>query len=136
MDKVIEECIVKSYFIKNRQDRILHELNSEKRNRAIWRLSHNYLDYLKQNCLIEISRPNSDYLEIARILKNHGAGDLCYVLSINTEIDGKHLNLLEALEKAVGFGLPSIVSCIPGKLAYFEAEQEYGAPPRYLLKND
>ncbi|WP_167315842.1 hypothetical protein [Exiguobacterium artemiae] len=38
------------------------------------------------------------------------------------------------LEHAVGFGFSSIISCIPGELAYFETEQSFGAPPRYLLK--
>jgi hypothetical protein len=32
--------------------------------------------------------------------------------------------------------MPSIVSCIPGKLAYFEAEQENGPPPRFILKRN
>jgi hypothetical protein len=43
-------------------------------------------------------------------------------------------SLLTAMEHAVEYGFPSIVSCIPNKLAYFEAEQVYGAPPRYILK--
>ena len=38
--------------------------------------------------------------------------------------------------KLVGMGMPSIVICIPGRLAYFEAEQVYGPPPRFLLKHD
>lgn len=42
--------------------------------------------------------------------------------------------LTSALEVAVGEGFPSIVSCISGKLAYFEAEQVYDSPPRFILK--
>jgi hypothetical protein len=67
-------------------------------------------------------------------LKNHGAGESCYSISDSEEIDGKELPLLTALEKAVGYGMPSIVSCIPGKLSFFEAEQDYGPPPRFILK--
>lgn len=84
--------------------------------------------------MIEIPKPNSNPEKIAEIMKMHGAGEICYSISWCEEIDGKELPLLMALEKAVGFGMPSIVSCIPGKLAYFEAEQEYGAPPRFILK--
>ena len=43
---------------------------------------------------------------------------------------------MTALEKAVRYGMSSIVSCIPGELAYFEAAQEYGPPPRFILKRD
>ncbi|MFJ7755918.1 hypothetical protein ACQKGI_22015 [Peribacillus muralis] len=84
--------------------------------------------------MIEIPTPNSDYQEIATLLKKHGAPNHCYVISWNEEIDGKTLYLNEALKEVVGFGMPSIVSCIEGSLAYFEAEQEVGSPSRFLLK--
>lgn len=71
---------------------------------------------------------------ILDLLKKNGAGEACYVISFNDEIDGNHLPLAYALEQAVGFGMPSLISCIPSKLAHLECEQEYGAPPRYILK--
>ncbi|WP_312475720.1 hypothetical protein [Neobacillus sp.] len=84
--------------------------------------------------MIEIPKPNSTSEEIAEILKRYGAGESCYSISSNETIDGKNLPLLTALEQAVGYGMPSIVLCIPGTLAYFEAEQDYGPPTRFLLK--
>lgn len=86
--------------------------------------------------MIKIPTPNSDYQEMASLLKKQGATDECYVISWNEEIDGKKLPLNEALKKVVGYGMPSIVSCIEGKLAYFEAEQVAGSPPRFLLKRE
>jgi hypothetical protein len=68
------------------------------------------------------------------ILSRLGASNDCYAMLWNHTIDGKHMSLSSALEVAVGKGSPSIISCIPGKLAYFEAEQVYGPPPRYILK--
>jgi hypothetical protein len=56
------------------------------------------------------------------------------VISTIAELDGQQVRLAEALEKVVGFGLPSIVICLPGILGYFEAEQENGQPPRYMLE--
>jgi hypothetical protein len=44
------------------------------------------------------------------------------------------MSLTSALEVAVGEGFPSIISCVPGKLAYLEAEQSLGPPPRFILK--
>jgi hypothetical protein len=84
--------------------------------------------------MIEIPKPNSCADDIAELLKQHGAGKQCYAISFNEDIDGKDLPLLTALEHAVGYGFPSLIVCIPDKLAYFEAEQVYGPPPRYILK--
>jgi hypothetical protein len=67
-------------------------------------------------------------------MKQNGAGDLCYSISWDEEIDGKELPLIKALEIAVGLGMPSLISCIPNKLVYFEAEQEVLPSPRFILK--
>ena len=137
MDKALEEVIVKSFFVKRIQPRVLFELfSSKRRDDAIDRLCHNYSDTLREEFMIEIPRPNSDPAEIEKLLKRQGAGNDCYVMSMNEKIDGKHLLLTSALEEAVGDGFPSIVYCISGKLAYFEAEQGYGPPPRFILKVD
>jgi hypothetical protein len=101
---------------------------------AINRLCHNYGHVLIQDYMIKIPKPNSDYNEIANLLKSYGAKDNCYVISYNNEIDGQYLPLILALKKAVGYGMPSIISCLPNKLLYFESEQEYGSPARFILK--
>lgn len=61
---------------------------------------------------------------------------MLFNISWSDTIDGKDLPLMRVLEKAIGLGMPSIISCIPGKLAYFEAEQEVGSLPRFILKRD
>jgi hypothetical protein len=89
---------------------------------------------LKGKYMIEIPSPNSDPDDIYELLMKNGAEKTCYSLSYSGKVDGKELPLREALEHTVGYGFPSIISCVPGELAYFEAEQVYGSPPRYLLK--
>ncbi|MFQ3546103.1 hypothetical protein Q7A53_18635 [Halobacillus rhizosphaerae] len=135
MDRELEEVIVKAFFSKRIQQRVLFELLSpKKRMDAMDRLCHNYLSTLQEEFMIEIPKPNSNPKEIEKLLKKQGSSNECYAISWNDSIDGKHLSLTSALEVAVGEGFPSIISCIPGKLAYFEAEQEYGSPPRFILK--
>lgn len=135
MNKELEEIIVKSFFTKRLRERVIFELSSPKRRKnALSRLCHTYHTTLLEHYMIEIPKPNSDPSEIEALLKSYGAEKTCYVISWYEEIDGKHLSLRTALERAVGRGLPSLISCIPGELAYFEAEQENGAPPRYILK--
>jgi hypothetical protein len=135
LNKEIEKIIVKSFFAKRIQDRVLFELSTaKKRKDALSRLCHTYRTTLKEDYMITIEKPNSDPAEIASLLKKNGAGDTCYVISWDEEMDGKELPLLTALENAVGMGMPSIVSCIPNKLAYFQAEQEVLPSPRFMLQ--
>jgi hypothetical protein len=49
-----------------------------------------------------------------------GAPDTCKV--IGGERDGEDLNSLSALKEIVGYGTGTVLSCVPGKLAYFEGE--------------
>ena len=46
--------------------------------------------------------------------------ETCHV--IGGEHDGKDMELLTALKQIVGYGTGTVLSCIPGKLAYFEGE--------------
>ncbi|ULO05358.1 hypothetical protein H1230_19925 [Paenibacillus sp. 19GGS1-52] len=134
MNSELEIIVVKTFFEKRIQERVLFELSSpKKRKDAIGRLNHQYKQTLNENYMIEIPKPNSNYLHIANLLKNYGAGDYCYVISWSDSIDTQELPLTTALEKAVGLGMPTLISCIPNKLIYFEAEQEFGSPPRYIL---
>ena len=48
----------------------------------------------------------------------------CWVISEDPEIDGWELDLREALEHVNGRQIGTILSCVPGKLAYFESEDE------------
>ncbi|PGK51880.1 hypothetical protein CN918_29245 [Priestia megaterium] len=136
MDKEKEKIIVRSFFTKRLQDRVLFELHSaKKRKDALGRLCHTYKTTLREERMIPIPKPNSDPEQLAKLLKQHGAGKTCYVISWDEDIDGQEMLLNEALNRVVGMGMPSILSCIPGKLAYFEAEQEVLPSPRFLLTN-
>jgi hypothetical protein len=68
---------------------------------------------------------------IAALLRRSGAGPTCTVMSENSVLDGADLPLAEALQATVGRGVVTLISCIPGVLAYFEDE---GAGERYLLE--
>jgi hypothetical protein len=133
-DKTIEEEFVRAFVIKERRERTLFELASKKkRDNFFSKLCHNFDKILDERFMAAVQVPVFD--EALLLLKSHGAPSHCYVMSFG-ELDGQKLLLFDALREAVGMGMPSIVICIPGRLAYFEAEQEYGPPPRFLLKQD
>ncbi|QGM29481.1 hypothetical protein GI482_03400 [Bacillus sp. N3536] len=132
MNKEIEEIIVKTFFEKRIQQRVLFELSSpQKRYDAFGRRNN----FIRKELMLEIPKPNSDPEEIEKLLKKQGAGNLCYVItSAESDVDGKELPLIKALEDLIWSGLPFIISCIPNKLAYYQGEQAYGSPEKYILK--
>jgi hypothetical protein len=82
MNKELESIIVKTFFEKRVQERILFELcSAKKRKDALSRLSHNYKQTLNEKYMIEISKPNSSYLDIEALLKKNRANENCYVIS-------------------------------------------------------
>lgn len=133
MDNLYEVQTVKTFFNKQYQERIIYELNSKKKRMdAIHRLCHNFQNIL--NCRYMRKIECSNYEDVLRIIKAYSDTELCYVISHNKIVDGMHMKLDEALKAVVGYGMPSLVVCIPNKMVYFEAEQINGAPPRYILE--
>lgn len=132
MNKEIEEKIVKTFFVKRIQQRVLFELSTpHKRYDAFGRRN----DFMRTELMFEIPKPNSNPEEIEKLLKKQGAGNMCYVMtSAESDIDGEELPLTKALEELLWSGLPFIISCIPTKLAFYQGEQAYGPPQRFILK--
>jgi hypothetical protein len=83
------------------------------------------------------AKPVDPAAQYARVigaqLREKGAGDRCYLLSEDPELDGRELDLDDALVEIVdgGSNFATFVSCVPAHLAYFHhAEPEN----RYLLE--
>jgi hypothetical protein len=55
--------------------------------------------------------------------KRHSPG-IVYAISENSGLDQKELPLMDALEEIVGRGMGTVLSCIPGRLAFVETEDE------------
>ncbi|HEY0763986.1 MAG TPA: hypothetical protein VGD61_16545 [Pyrinomonadaceae bacterium] len=70
---------------------------------------------------------------IEALLRQKGAPETCYVMSDNPDIDGREMSLTDALLKTVAKDAGTLISCIPGKLAYFEME---GFDGRYILERN
>jgi hypothetical protein len=71
----------------------------------------------------------SDMVECA--LRSRGAGATCYVISEAAGLDAKRLPLREALDRVIGYGMGTLLSCVPGKLAFYEGE---GPSDRCILE--
>lgn len=66
---------------------------------------------------------------IAAELKKRHSSDMVFVISEDSTLDQKELPLVEALKRTVGRGMGTVLSCIPGCLAFVETEDE-----RFILE--
>jgi hypothetical protein len=116
-----EEAIIRAFLMPSKCDRFLEMLaNPKRRNKATAELAH--FKWLDPRWVVPIPSNQQHPSSISQILRSHGAGDTCLVISEDASLDGQHFALLEALKKVVGIGMGSMLSCIPGQLAYFEGE--------------
>jgi len=115
-----EKMFVDSFVIKAKQDRFRESLTASKRRQKLLS-SFDHTSDLRFELAIKISPDRQRPAEIYSELMGKGAADKCYVISSNSNIDGKELELMSALEDVVGYGDGTFLSCIPGKLGYFES---------------
>lgn len=122
----IEREIVEKYVKKHKQERILWELtNAKKRDAVIWKFAGTNI--FKDNCLQKTEYMSSSML--FKYLYEMGASKRIYY--IGESFIGE-MNLEEAVKKANN-GEICIIYCGNG-IGYYQGEQEYGSPPRYILK--
>jgi hypothetical protein len=68
---------------------------------------------------------------VEALLLRYGAPPTCFVISSDKQMDGREMPLRDALSGVVGSDFGTFLSCIPGKLGYFEYEDLRSA---YLLR--
>lgn len=124
----IHEAGIAKFLYKNKRDRFFEEItHPKKRPKLFSKLGHN-LDFIDEQYMHPVPTAYYSAELIHKYVKELGAPDICFAISEIDSVDGKEVNLLEALRKVRGFG-SSILSCIPGKLAYYEGEDDI-----YILK--
>jgi len=124
-----EERIIRGFAPKDKRNRYVSFLSSAKRRRRlIDLLNHEFA--LDPRYSFKVPKESQNVAGIHAILTSKGAPKECYVMSNISDIDGKTMNLLEALEHVVGVETGSLISCIVEKLAYYESE-DWGE--RYVL---
>ena len=129
----IEEAFVTNFVQKSRRERAILELDSvSRRGRFLNRLCHDFAGVFDGRYLQPLLEPE-DGISLRKRLEKLGAKRTCHVISCNDDVDGKEILLGDAIQAVMGYGLPSILICASDSLAYFEAEQEKGPPPRFLL---
>jgi hypothetical protein len=116
-----EEELIRAFIPPHRQERFLEIIaKPKKRAKLLTQLSH--FNALDPRFMVAIPPNQQNPSSLAKILKAKGAGAKCYVVSENSTLDGKEVELETALEETVGCQMGTLISCVPGKLGYFEDE--------------
>lgn len=112
-----EEKFITSFILQEKRNRWQTQLNAPKKRAAhLARLNHlhdldeKYVTWLPSNTDIE------------QLLRRTGSPANVYVISDSKGIDGKFLVLDDAIDETVHGGWGTIISCIPGTLAYYYDE--------------
>ena len=116
-----EEAVVKAFILPVRQERYLEFVRSpKKRPKFIEQLAH--FKHLNPKFVVGIPSDQRNSSALLKLLMGKGASDKCWVISENSELDGKEIDLQAALKETVGRQMGTFIPCIPGQLAYFEDE--------------
>ena len=116
-----EELFISSFVLEDRQARIQTLLANRKGRQKMRRKFAHYF-YFKKMFIHNIPAKQQTTDGIMKLLLDRGAPRECYVISEIPTLDGMLLPLIDAITRVVGSGMGTIVSCIPGQLAYYEGE--------------
>jgi len=122
-------AVIRAFVAPERQERLLGLLGSV-RGRAKLRAGLAHFSALDVRYLVQIPADEQSPQAIARLLRHRGAPASWVLLAEDDVLDGQELALEDALRQVVGRGMAAFVSCVPGKLAYFEGE---GPRERWVL---
>jgi hypothetical protein len=129
-----EQGIVKAFIVRSRKERFSSFLSSPKnREKFTKELAHfRWFDARFASAVPWKVDPKLKLWDrhvqgidnVSRLLKSKGAGQTCWIISKDSKLDGQGLPLESVLESVIGSGMGTILSCISGKLAYYEGEEE------------
>ena len=116
-----EEQFARLFILPEKCDRYL-TLFQSKRGRKKLRAGLCHSGDIDNRFARQVPAADQNAESVERILKSKGASDNCYLFSAESAFDEREMKLLDALQEVVGSGSGTFVSCIPGKLGYFEFE--------------
>jgi len=132
MDESEAAMLVRAFVAPERQERYLTLLGSE-RGRVKMRATLAHFRDLGPQFTHALPTNVLSAESLMVLLRRKGAPAECYLFAEEGVLDDRRMPLADALKAVVGRGQGVFVSCLPGRLAYFEGE-DVGA--RYVLERD
>jgi hypothetical protein len=115
-----EKKFVESFVVKEKQARYLEFLPNEKhRYKITSRFDH--CPDLDSRFLSEVPVRQQNPNDVLALLKKKGAGDSCWILSTDSDIDQMEMNLSDAINEHL-YREGTFFSCIAGRLVLYSGE--------------
>jgi hypothetical protein len=130
MDSGIEEAVVRAFIVPAKRKQYVSRLGLPKARQSFMNGHLFHMRDLDPRYATRIDPVDQHSAKIFEMLTARGAPHCCYVISASSDLDGTGVELKEALDAMVGTYDGSFLSCVHGKLAYFEGEE---ANERYIL---
>jgi len=124
-----ELLLIKAFVIKERQQRYINLVTTAK-GRKKFRSYISHFNDLNANYCIPLHSFQT-HSQLYDRLRSEGSLDMIYIIAANSQYDMQSLSLLDATKQLFSSDISYFISCIPGKLAYYEGEEKN---QRYLLK--
>jgi hypothetical protein len=125
-----EQALIASFARRSKRDRYREILSNPRlRHKFTSRLPH-FADFDPQ---YRLPIP-SDRLFVGNItveLRKRHSPNIVFAISEDPALDQRELPLVEALNQIVGRGMGTVLSCLPGRLAFVETEDE-----RFILERN
>ena len=118
----VDAAIVLAFVLPERRSRHLGFLES-KRGRVKFRKHLAHFKDCDPRFTAAIPPGQQTAQGIETLLWQYGAPETCTIISESQDLDGVVMALPDALRKIVGYGAGSIISCLEGRLAYYEGEE-------------
>jgi len=116
-----ETLFISAFIIKEKKERYLNLLSSKK-GRAKFRLKLPHLQDINKTYLHKIAPNEQNIAHILNQLRSYNSPPNCHIMAEHSKYDQKTMQIEDALQTLFASGISYIISCIPGKLLYYEGE--------------
>jgi hypothetical protein len=116
-----EEALIRAFFAPTKRARYVEMIAKPKKRKNFLRELSHFKSLDSRYCLA-LPKGMHGSEQIAAFLVQKGAPQMCWVTSEDSGLDGKQMPLVDALRQVVGHQMGTFLSCVAGKLAYFEDE--------------
>jgi hypothetical protein len=131
VDAKFEELLIRAFIVPDKRERYVSRLGLPKARQKFMNDHFFHMRDLDARFAKRIASSDQNAAAIYAKLREEGAPETCYVMSGSSDLDGEVSDLRETLVRVVDEGYDgTFVSCIPGRLAYFDGEEP---GERYIL---
>lgn len=123
-----EQSLIAAFVKRSKRERYREMLSNPRLRRKFTSLLAHFKDFDPEYRL-PISSNELFVNNIALELQKRHSPQMVFAISEHPALDQKELPLTEALQEIVGRGMGTVLSCIPGRLAFVETEDE-----RFILE--